>query len=129
MELALVQPAKGVKKRRHQVTRPQLLTRDQLDKRTNAAKLFTKLVDNITADLGGAGELSTIELALIEAFVGATVQCEHFNAQIALGKSVNFDMHSQCIGAMCRVASRLGLSRRSRDVSPVDPLVYAREKS
>jgi hypothetical protein len=46
-----------------------LLTRDQLDGRTNAAKVFDRLVTNIEADLGGRDQLSTIELALIEAFL------------------------------------------------------------
>jgi hypothetical protein len=34
-------------------TRPQLLMRSQLDGRTNAAKVFDKLVTDIEADLAG----------------------------------------------------------------------------
>jgi hypothetical protein len=60
-----------------------LLTRDQLDGRTNAAKVFDRLVTNIEADLGGRDQLSTIELALIEAFLWRCCharwsQCEAF---------------------------------------------------
>jgi hypothetical protein len=35
------------------MTKPQLLTREQLDGRTNAAKLFDQLITNIEGDLGG----------------------------------------------------------------------------
>jgi hypothetical protein len=58
-------------KRKHVRSRPQLLTRDMIDGRSNAGKLFTCLVDDIQADLGGRDRLSRIELALVEAFSGA----------------------------------------------------------
>ena len=44
-------PAKP--KRKHVRTRPQLLTRAEIDHRSNAAKLFDNMVSAITADLGG----------------------------------------------------------------------------
>jgi hypothetical protein len=39
--------------------------------RTNAAKQFDAIVDAIYADMGGKGQLSTIELRLVESFAGA----------------------------------------------------------
>jgi hypothetical protein len=66
-------------RRRRKVTKPQLLTRDQLDGRTNAAKFFDQLVADIEADLGGREHLSTIERALVEAFAGAAVTLYHLN--------------------------------------------------
>ena len=63
------EPLSTRKKVRH-ATRPQLLTRDQLDGRTNAAKRFDRLVGQIEVDLGGAEQLSTIERTLIEAPCG-----------------------------------------------------------
>jgi hypothetical protein len=66
----LAAPAKRRNKGR---IRPQLLTRAELDGRTNAAKLFDKLVVDIENDLGGRDQLSTIERVLVEGFVGAAV--------------------------------------------------------
>jgi hypothetical protein len=112
------QPAAAVKpRRRHRQARPQLLTRAELDGRTNAAKAFDALVSSIEADLGGRSELSTIELALVEAFAGAAVTMQHLNTQLALGQPIDLGEHAHVVGAMVRVASRLGLARRARDIT------------
>jgi hypothetical protein len=122
-ELATARPSEGPARRRrwpakasHRRTRPQLLTRDQLDGRTNAAKAFDQLVVDIEADLGGHDQLSAIEVALIEAFAGAAVTLQHLNTQLALGQPIDLGQHAQCVGAMVRVAARLGLQRRAKTV-------------
>jgi hypothetical protein len=120
MELALRSPAarRGIDRRkRHARTRPQLLTRDQLDGRTNAAKFFDRMCVDIEADLGGHDQLSTIEVALIEAFAGAHVMLSNLNTRLALGEQIDLGEHSQAVSAMVRVASRLGLQRRAKDIS------------
>jgi hypothetical protein len=40
------------------------------------------------------------------------------NTRLALGQPVDFSQAAQCVGAMVRVASRLGLQRRAKDVGP-----------
>jgi|SRR2546430_1497537 hypothetical protein len=121
MELALqsprTSPEKPARRRPHRAARPQLLTRDQLDGRTNAAKVFDRLVVDIEADLGGADQLSTIERALVEGFAGACVTLHHLNTKLALGEEIDLGQHAQAVSAMVRIASRLGLQRRARDVS------------
>ena len=120
--------AKPVKRRRDKKrTRPQLLTRDTLDGRTNAAKAFDRLVADIERDLGGSDRLSTIERSLIEGFAGAAVTLQHLNTQLALGQEIDLSQHAQAVSAMVRVASRLGLQRRMKDVGLPDPLTYARQ--
>jgi hypothetical protein len=108
-------PAKRRNKGR---VKPQLLTRDQLDGRTSAAKLFDRLVADIEADLGGRDQLSTIERVLIEGFAGAALTLHHLNTLLALGKEIDLSQHAQAVSAMVRVASRLGVSRRAKDISP-----------
>lgn len=121
-EVAIDCPAvaspKPVRKRSKKATRPQLLMRSTLDGRTNAARLFDRLVAEIEADLAGHDQLSAIERALVEAFAGACVSLQHLNTKLALGEQIDLSQHAQCVGAMVRVASRLGLRRRSRDVTP-----------
>jgi hypothetical protein len=96
-----------------------------LDGRTNAAKLFDRLITDIEADLGGSDQLSTIERQLVEAFAGAAVTLQHLNTQLALGEKIDLSQHAQAVSAMVRVASRLGLQRRMKDIVP-DPLAYAK---
>jgi hypothetical protein len=119
------QPKKPVRSKK--ATKPQLLTRAVLDGRTNAAKLFDQLVANIQNDLGGRSELSAIELTLVEAYAGAAITLENLNTRLLLGEQINLSEHAQAVSAMVRVASRLGLQRRPRDVTLLDPLAYAHE--
>lgn len=111
-------PAKPTRRRSKRATRPQLLTRAQLDGRTNAAKEFDRLVSAIEADMGGHDQLSTIEVALIEAFAGAAVTLNNLNTRLALGQEIDLSQHAQAVSGMVRVASRLGLQRRAKDVGP-----------
>ena len=106
------------RRRQHKATQPPLLTRAQLDRRTSAAKAFDKLVADIEADLGGRDQLSTIQLVLIEAFAGAAVTLQHLNTRLALGQEIDLGQYAQTVSAMVRVASRLGLRRRARDLTP-----------
>src|SRR5215831_10590994 len=109
-KLALNSPRNSPERARrkpHRATRPQLLTRDQLDGRTNAAKVFDRLVIDIEGDLGGRDQLSTIERALVEAFAGAAVTLQHLNTKLALGEEIDLAQHAQAVGTMVRVASRL----------------------
>ena len=99
--------------------KPQLLSRDKLDGRTNAAKQFERLVEAIHLDLGGRSQLSAIEIALVEAFAGAAVTLENLNVRLLLGEQIDFSEHAQAVSAMVRVAARLGLQRRPRDINGV----------
>jgi len=47
---------------------------------------------------------------------GAAVTLQHLNAQLALGQPIDLSQHAQAVSAKVRVASRLGLQRRARDV-------------
>jgi hypothetical protein len=105
-------------KRKHAAVKAPLLTRAVLDKRTAVAKAFDRLVSDIHSDLGGRDQLSAIELALVEAFVGASVTLDQLNAKLLLGESINLAEHAQASNAMVRIGSRLGLQRRTRDVLP-----------
>ena len=76
------------------------------------------MIGDIESDLGGHDRLSAIELALIEGFVGSTVLMTDLNTRLALGQEIDFGAHASCVSAMVRVASRLGVHRRSKDISP-----------
>jgi hypothetical protein len=75
-------------------------------------------VTAIEADLGGADQLSAIERNLVQAFAGAAVTLHHLNAQLMAGHEINLAQHAQAVSAMVRVASRLGLQRRQKDIGP-----------
>jgi hypothetical protein len=55
---------------------------------------------------------------LVEAFAGAALTTHGLNYKIACGQEVLPAELSQCVSTMVRVAQRLGLQRRSKDVTP-----------
>jgi len=109
-------PGKALSRRRHRASLPRPFSRREIDGRSSAAKLFDGLTAAIEADLGGADQLSAIERNLIQAFAGAAVTLHHLNAQLMAGHEINLAQHAQAVSAMVRVASRLGLQRRQKDV-------------
>jgi hypothetical protein len=96
-------------------TKPQLLTRADLDGRTNAAKTFDRLYACIASDLGN--DLTAVECALVEGFCGATVVLQALNTKLALGQPIDLSEHAVVCSSMVRIAAKIGLSRRSRIVS------------
>src|SRR6516165_11441939 len=104
--------------RRRKPDLPRVLRKGHLDGRTSAAKLFDQLTGAIEADLGGADQLSAIERNLVQAFAGAAVTLHHLNARLMAGHEINLAQHAQAVTAMVRVASRLGLQRRQKDIGP-----------
>ena len=98
-------------------SRPALLSSAQLDGRDNTAKIarmFNRLVLDIESDLGGRGQLSTVERALIQGFAGSAVIVHHLNAKLlVLDEDIDLAAHASAISAMVRIASRLGTQRRA----------------
>ncbi|MEJ0076852.1 MAG: hypothetical protein WDO17_15650 [Alphaproteobacteria bacterium] len=80
--------------------------------------MFDAIVTGIESDLGGKDQLSTVEVALIEAFAGATVHVHDLNARLLLGQKIDLSEHSAAISSLVRIASRIGTRRRPKDVTP-----------
>ena len=94
-----------------------LLTRQNLDGRTKASKQFDAIAQGIADDIKGSGELSTIQLHLVEAFAGCAIIINAINAQLLSGGAIDVTEHSQAASTLVRLASRLGLHRRMRDAN------------
>jgi hypothetical protein len=110
------EPPKRRKRRdKRRRTKPQLLTRADLDNRTCAAKAFDKLYADISSDLGG--DLTAVERSLVEGFVGSTVVLQALNTKLALGQEINLGEYGVVCSSMVRIAAKIGLSRRARIVS------------
>jgi hypothetical protein len=95
-----------------------LLTRQALDGRTVASRRFEQLVTSIQNDLGGHDQLSTVTLTLIEAYAGAATALEHLNTQLLQGNEVDFNRLTAAASTLTRIATRLGVERRPKNVTP-----------
>ncbi len=90
-----------------------------LDKATGAARFFDRMVREIETDLGRR-QLSRIEGELIRAFAGAATTLQYLNHQVVLGEISEVDLsgYATISSTLLRIGSRLGLSRRPRNVTP-----------
>jgi hypothetical protein len=95
-----------------------LITREAIDGRTKARRQFDAIANGIAADMGGESRLSTVEKHLVEAFAGVAVHVSDINARLLLGQDIDVVEHSQAISTLVRVASRIGTSRRAKNVTP-----------
>jgi hypothetical protein len=62
-------------------------------------------------------DLTTVQRHLVEAFAGCAVVVHDINARLLLGQPIDIVEASQAISTLVRVASRIGLGRRMRDVT------------
>jgi hypothetical protein len=89
------------------------------DGRSATARRFKDLVEDIAADLGGKAMLSEGQRQLIRRAAMLSAECERQEALAARGEA-GFDCDAY--GVMCdrlgRLFGRLGLERKSRDVTP-----------
>jgi hypothetical protein len=96
-----------------------------LDGRSSAARRFRDLVNSYLADQGGIEHCSEIRMALIRRLASIVVQSELLEARMVNGEQIDVGQLCTLASTTVRIASRLGLQRRSRDVTP-DPIDYAK---
>ena len=109
-----------------------LLVRDELDLRTSAGKAFLQLIADISVDLGGIDQLSTVERALIEGFAGATVALTDLNVKLLRGDEAKVGVltaHAAAINSLSKLAARLGTGRRAKLVPSLDEFLELRRQA
>jgi hypothetical protein len=94
-----------------------------LSKTSGPGRFLAKMVRDIEVDLGGKRDLARIEIEMISAFAGAATVLRYMTAQVALGEISELDLtaYSNLASTMLRIGSRLGLSRRAKDISASPP--------
>jgi hypothetical protein len=109
-------PLRLKQKRSPWTPKPRPVDRHQLDGRLAAARLFDKAVNDIVREMGG--DLSRIELGLIEGWVGAHVGLQGLIAKLVQGEQIDWSIYAGTLSTMCRTASRLQPWRRQKDITP-----------
>jgi len=81
-------------------------------------------------DLGGEDNASAAERSIIRRAAVLTVELERLETKFALAQEASpeeLDLYSRVAANMRRLLESVGISRRPRDITPPDPLAYARE--
>lgn len=95
-----------------------LLTLDDLDKRTTAARVACQTRDQVCADLGGADRLTTLELIQVDSVSVTAAMLADLRTRWLKGEEVDIGVVATLQNAFNRTAASLGFKRRARDVSP-----------
>src|SRR5262245_36333813 len=101
-----------------------------IDHRSAWMRRLRDLIAAHSSDLGGHDALSEAERVLIRRASMLGLQCELLEQRFAQNggeaKPIQLDNYQRCTNTLRRTLESLGLRRRPRDVTPVDPLEYAR---
>lgn len=88
------------------------------DQRTAVSRRYRGIVEAISSDQGGDAYLSEVRRQLVRRLAGAAVLAEQLETQLADGHAINIADYAALTSTMVRVASRIGLDRRLREVLP-----------
>src|SRR6266576_3237278 len=98
-----------------------------LDGRSAMARRFKDITTAVLIDQGGADQCSESRLQLVRRFAAAALLAEQMESRLANGEQIDIQEHALLCSTLTRLAQRIGIERRARDVTPPDPLQYARE--
>lgn len=101
----------------------------EADQRGPWARRWRDVLAEITNDLGGADLLSEGQKQLARRCATISIACERMEGEAALGNEIDLDAYGTLTDRLGRALQRLGLKRHPRDITPPDPLEYAREYS
>ncbi len=87
-----------------------------IDGRSALARRFRDIAGQVATDLGGAERLSEVKLQLIRRFAGAAALAEALEGRLANGQQVDIAEHAALTSSLCRISSRIGLTRAMKKV-------------
>jgi hypothetical protein len=89
-----------------------------VDQRSAIARRFRDIVSALVADQGGADRLSEVRLQLVRRFAAAAVLAENLEGKLASGEQIDLQEHALLSSTLTRLAQRIGIDRRARDITP-----------
>jgi hypothetical protein len=100
-----------------------------IDGRSAWTRRARDLISALIADLGGVENCSAAEQSIVRRACVLTVELERMERQFALDEQASpadLETYQRCANSLRRLLESVGLQRRTRDVSLLDPLEYAR---
>ena len=87
------------------------------DGRSAVSRRYRDICAAVVADQGGA-DLAEVRLQMIRRFAACCVIAEGMEAKLAAGETINVGEHALLTSSMVRVAQRIGIDRRAREILP-----------
>jgi hypothetical protein len=95
-----------------------LFAPDLTDGRSRSGRRFRDILDEIHSDLGGTEHLSEGQRQLCRRAATLSMTAEGMESHAVMGEPFDVDLYGQLTDRLGRCLQRLGLERRSRDVTP-----------
>ena len=91
-----------------------------IDGRSGIARRYRDIVSAILVDQGGVDRCSESRKQLIRRFAAAVIS-EQMESRLANGEQINISEHAQLASTLVRIAQRIGINRRYKDITPALP--------
>jgi hypothetical protein len=115
--IAVRVPTPGKKRARSRLSNGRDVLPD-VDGRSVVARRYRDIMSAVVSDQGGAQHLSEAQLQLIRRFSAASMLAEQMEARLAQGEQINIQEYSVLVSTIMRVAQRIGIGRRAKNVTP-----------
>jgi len=89
-----------------------------VDGRTVIYRRFRDIASQVALDQGGLDQLSEARLQLVRRFAAAAVLAEQLEAALANGEEINVERHALLCSTLTRLAQRIGIDRRAKNITP-----------
>ena len=89
-----------------------------VDGRSAVARRYHDICAAIAFDQGGVENMTEARLQLVRRFAAAAVLAEQMEAKLANGEAIDIGEHAHLSSTLCRLAQRIGINRRARDITP-----------
>jgi hypothetical protein len=89
-----------------------------VDGRSIVARRYRDVAGAILTDQGGEDRCSESRKQLIRRFAAAAVLAEQMESRLANGEKIDITEHALLCSTLARLASRIGIDRVPRDVTP-----------
>lgn len=101
-----------------------------IDGRSPWVRRCKDVIASHLSDLGGVDNTSAAERSLVRRASVLTVELERLESRFAVAgeaSAEDLDIYARVAGNLRRLLEAVGIARRPRDVTPPDPLDYARD--
>ena len=96
----------------------QLLTLDDLDRRTRAGQRAFEFADRLISERGGAQSMGILRATMVKSVAVLSAMIEHAQACWLAGDPVNLNELATLLNARRREAEKIGLDPDPKDITP-----------
>jgi len=89
-----------------------------IDGRARISRRYRDICAAIASDQGGAAYMSEARMQLIRRFAASAVLAEQMESRLANGETIDINEHATLSSTLVRLAQRIGIDRRAKDVTP-----------